>query len=333
MPIATRSDALAVLIVGCGNIAGGFDAARAPDAAPCTHAGAFRRHGQYRLSACVDPDEVRRGEFMRHWGVASGHSSMDAVVESGSRFDVVSICSPTDCHASDVLAALRLEPRVIFCEKPVTPNAATTAKLVQSCEAAGIPLAVNHTRRWDPEITRIRSELASGVWGAVRTVAGLYNKGVLNNGSHMIDLLHHLLGPVSVVATGTPVWDGLPDDPSVPAILSGLKAMPIHLLCGHASDFALFELQIVTERGVLTMEEGGLAWRVRRTNESPHFRGYRTLDAGERHAGGYLLAMLGAVSNIHETLSSGAELASTGRSALAAQEICERIKEKPGLVR
>ncbi|MDP2382623.1 MAG: Gfo/Idh/MocA family oxidoreductase [Nitrospirota bacterium] len=333
MPIATGSDPLAVLVIGCGNIAGGFDAARAPDAAPCTHAGAFRRHGRYRLSACVDPDETRRREFMRHWGVASGYSSMDALVESGSRFDVVSICSPTDCHASDVLAALRLEPRIIFCEKPVTPNAATTAELVQSCEAAGVPLVINHTRRWDPEITRIRGELASGVWGAVRTVVGLYNKGVLNNGSHMIDLLHHLLGPVSVVATGTPVWDGLPDDPSVPAILSGVKTIPIHLVCGHASDFALFELQIVTERGVLTMEEGGVAWRIRRTNESPHFRGYRTLDAGERHAGGYLLAMLGAVSNIHEALSSGAELASTGRSALAVQEICERIKEKSGLVR
>ena len=333
MTIASRSDALAVLIVGCGNIAGGFDAARAPDAAPCTHAGAFRRHGRYRLSACVDPDETRRREFMRHWGIASGHSSMDAVVESGSRFDVVSICSPTDCHASDVLAALRLEPRVIFCEKPVTPSAATTAELVQVCEAAGVPLAINHTRRWDPEITRIRSELASGVWGSVRTVVGLYNKGVLNNGSHMIDLLHHLLGPVSIVATGTPVWDGLPDDPSVPAVLSGPNGLPIHLACGDASDFALFEVQIVTKGGVLTMEEGGLAWRVRRTSESPHFRGYRTLDVGERHAGGYLLAMLGAVSNIHETLSSGTELASTGRSALAAQEICERIKEKSGLAR
>jgi predicted dehydrogenase len=331
MPTATCSDSLAVLIVGCGNIAGGFDAARAPDAAPFTHAGAFRRHGRYRLSACVDPDEARRMEFMRHWGVPNGHSTMDAAVESGSRFDVVSICSPTDCHANDVRAALRLQPRLIFCEKPVTPSAAATAELVQACEEAGVFLAINHTRRWDPEVVRICSELASGAWGPVRTVVGLYNKGVLNNGSHMIDLLHHLLGPVSVVATGDPVWDGLPDDPSVPAVLSGLNGIPIHLVCGHASDFALCELQIVTERGVLTMEEGGLAWRERRVIESPHFGGYRTLDVGERHAGGYPSAMLGAVSNIHEAVRGGAELASTGRSALAAQEVCEQIKEKAGL--
>ena len=331
MPIATRSDALSVLIVGCGNIAGGFDAARAPNAAPFTHAGAFRRHGRYRLSACVDPDEARCREFMRHWGIASGHSSMDDVVESGSRFDVVSVCSPTGCHANDVRAALRLQPRVIFCEKPVAPSATTTAELVQACEEAGVLLAINHTRRWDPEITRIRSELVSGVWGPVRTVVGFYNKGVLNNGSHMIDLLHHLLGPVSVVATETPVWDGLPDDPSVPAVLSGLNGLPIHLACGDASDFALFEVQIVMKGGMLTMEEGGLAWRVRRTIESPHFLGYRTLDAGERYAGGYPSAMLGAVGNIHEAVNGGAELASTGRSALAAQEVCEQIKAKAGL--
>lgn len=333
MSIAVCSDSLAVLIVGCGNIAGGFDAARAPDAAPFTHAGAFRRHGRYRLSACVDPDEARRSEFMRHWDVPNGHSTIDAAGGSGSRFDVVSVCSPTSCHANDVRAALRLQPRVIFCEKPVTPSAATTAELVQACEEAGVPLAINHTRRWDPEVTRICSELASGVWGPVRTVVGFYNKGILNNGSHMIDLLHHLLGPVSIVATGPPVWDGLPDDPSVPAVLSGLNGLPIHLACGDASDFALFEVQIITKGGVLTMEQGGLAWRVRRTIESPHFLGYRTIDAGEQHAGGYPLAMLGAVSNIHETLSNGAELASTGRSALAAQEVCELIKEKSGLAR
>lgn len=331
MSIAACSDPLDVLIIGCGNIAGGFDVVRAPDAAPFTHAGAFRRHGRYRLSACVEPDGVRRSEFMRHWGVPNGYPTINDAVESGFRFDVVSVCSPTDCHANDVRVALRLQPRLIFCEKPVTPSVATTAGLVQACEEAGVLLAVNHTRRWDPEVTRIRSELARGVWGPVRTVVGLYNKGVLNNGSHMIDLLHHLLGPMSVVETGTPVWDGLPDDPAVPAVLSGLNGLPIYLACGSASDFSLFEVQIVTKGGMLAMEEGGLAWRVRRTMENPHFQGYRTLDVGERYAGGYPSAMLGAVSNIHAAVNSDAELASTGRSALAAQEICEQIKAKAGL--
>jgi len=333
MSTADRSDILDILIVGCGNIAGGFDATHAAHALPYTHAGAFKRHGKYRLAACVDPDEARRSEFMRHWGIPNGYSTMDAVLTDGSKFDVVSICSPTVCHANDVRAALRLGPRLIFCEKPVTPSAAATADLVQACEKAGVPLAINHTRRWDPEVTRIRGELAGGAWGPVRTVVSLYNKGVLNNGSHMIDLLHRLIGPVSLVAAGAPVWDGLPDDPSVPAVLSGLNGIPIHLVCGDASDFALFELQIVTEGGVLAMEEGGLAWRVRRAIESPHFLGYRSLDSGENRAGGYPSAMLEAAKNIYGALTSGDELASTGRSALAAQQVCELIKEKTGLAR
>jgi predicted dehydrogenase len=324
----TCSNFLDVLIVGCGNIAGGFDVARAPDALPFTHAGAFKRHGQYRLFACVDPDEARRSEFMRHWGVPNGHSTMDAVVGSGSRFDVVSICSPTVCHASDVRAALRLRPRLIFCEKPVTPSALETAELIGECEKAGVLLAVNHTRRWDPEVTRIRSELASGAWGSVRTVVGLYNKGVLNNGSHMIDLLHHLIGPVSLVATGAPVWDGLPDDPTVPAVLSGPNNIPIQLACGHAGDFALFELQLVMAQGILAMEEGGMTWRERHAIQSPHFRGYRCLDIGARRSCGYSSAMLEAVTNIRDALTSDVQLKSTGRSALAAQRICDLIKEK-----
>ena len=53
-----------------------------------------------------------------------------------------------------------------------------------------------------PDVLRLRDELAAGHWGEVRSVSATYNKGVLNNGGHLIDLLHLLLGPLDVVVTG-----------------------------------------------------------------------------------------------------------------------------------
>lgn len=320
---------LKVLIVGCGNIAGGFDAARDPGLPPLTHAGAFSQHGGFDLVACVDPDDMRRQAFMRRWAVPSGFSSLDQVAsafEPGG-FDVVSLCSPTSVHSEQLRATLSLGPRLVFCEKPVTATVSETTELVRLCEEAGIPLAVNHTRRWATDIQRLASQLRAGAWGPIRSAVGTYNKGVLNNGSHMVDLLHLLLGPLVLEQSGAPLADFWSDDPSVPALLRTPQGIPVHLVIAHARDAAVFELQLITEKAVITMEDGGLKWRVRRVVESPVFSGYRVLDSGEWIAGDYMQATSCAVANLHDHLERGVPLASDGQSALAAQRLCEAIRQ------
>jgi predicted dehydrogenase len=317
---------LNVLIVGCGNIAGGFDQDRPQSDTPFTHAGAYTRHGGFTVTACVEPDAVRREAFMRRWAVPRGFSSMQEVLQAGLHFDVVSICSPTAAHGDDALTALQLHPRLIFCEKPLTTSAADTAVLTARCAEAGMLLAVNYIRRWDPEVMQLAQQLRNGVWGAVRAASGWYNKGVLNNGSHMIDLLYLLLGELEVCHVGPGMHDLLPDDPSLPALLRAAGDIPVQLNCGHAGDYSLFELQLVTERGVIAIEEGGLQWRLRPAVESPNFRGYRSLGADQRRPGGVGQAMLAAVGQIHDVLHQGGTLSSTGENALQAQRICEALR-------
>ena len=321
---------LNVLVVGCGNIAGGFDAERAASLPPLTHAGAFSRHGGFRVTACVEPDAERRAAFMQRWGVAQGFDDLSAVAAARLRghFDVISLCSPTAAHAQHLETALALQPRLIFCEKPVTPTVVQTAALVARCARAGVPLAVNHTRRWAPDVRRLAAELRNGTWGAVRSAVGTYNKGVLNNGSHLVDLLHQLLGPMALLQSGVAVADFWPDDPTVPALLQTESGVPVHLATAHAGDAALFELQLVCEKAVITLLDGGLHWRVRRVIDSPHFAGYRVLDAGTTVGGEYLQATACAVDNLHQHLANGMHLASTGHTALAAQRLCEQIRRK-----
>lgn len=313
------------LIIGCGNIAGGFDADRTTDAGPLTHAGAFRRHGGFSLAACVDPDVDRRDAFARRWEIPVSAASLGELDAAAGDFDVVSICSPNACHAEHLDAAIALRPRLIFCEKPVTESAAATRALVDRCSAAGILLAVNYTRRWAPDTIAIAEQIARGDWGAVRSVVGTYTKGVLHNGGHMIDLLQMLFGPIALIGAGAAVPDYWDDDPSVPALLVSERGVPIHLAVGDARDYALFELVIVTERGEIAMRDGGLGWTIRMAGDSAAFAGYRTLGAFEPRPGRYDEAMLAAANNIADALASGAPLASRGETALAAQTLCEAI--------
>lgn len=319
---------LSVLIVGCGNIAGVFDHGRPTSELPYTHAGAYTHDGRFSLSVCVEPDDKRRKAFIDAWGVPIGFRSIEEVSGSGSKFDVISICSPTHCHAHDLEIALRLKPKIILCEKPVTPSVAVTERLVMECRKLDIPLVVNYTRRWDPTITKLHADIDAGQWGQLRAVVGLYNKGILNNGSHMLDLLHLLVGPMDLVKIGKPIHDHFSDDPSVPVWLEGPQGVPVHLACGHAEDYSIFELQLVFSHGVLTMEEGGMFWRERRVADSDTFKDYRVLDEGIRRAGGYPRAMLQAVDNIYRAIYQGAPLASTGETALVAQRLCEQIKQQ-----
>jgi predicted dehydrogenase len=314
-----------VLLIGCGNIAGGFDAAR-EGLPPLTHAGAFGEHPDFRVAACVDPDAARREAFQARWSVAEGADSVAALDAETGRFDVIGICSPTTLHAEHLQAAIALRPRLIFCEKPVTPNAAETERWVRAAAEAGVLLAINHTRRWAPDVVRLAAELRAGRHGAIRSISAVYNKGVLNNGAHMIDLLHMLAGELHVVHAGASVADFWPDDPTIPAMLETQEGIPVQLCIADARDYALFELTIVTEHAVIAMEEGGLSWRIRRAGASGAFAGYRALDGGERVAGEYFEAMRAAAANIAAALHHGTPLASDGASALAAQRVCEAIR-------
>lgn len=325
---------LKVLIIGCGNIAGGFDAHATAGAAVRTHAGAYAAHGQFAIGACVEPDENIRVAFMKRWRVPDGYASLEQLLAAHTapkalgRFDVVSICSSTAAHYDNVLQALRLAPKLIFCEKPICSDIAQAQMLLQRCSDQGVLLAVNHNRRWDFDVIRLREELTAGTWGLIRSVAGQYNKGVLNNGSHMIDLVTDLLGPLKLVSCGTPCFDFWDLDPSIPANLVSLAGIPVSLTCGHASDYSLFELQVITQRGIIAMEDGGQSWRTRLHAPSSQFAGYQVLGSSHITVGQYLQTMTNAVANIYRAITTGEPLASTGQTAFNSQLICEAMRSK-----
>jgi predicted dehydrogenase len=317
---------LKVLIVGCGNIAGRFDMNRDFSDFPYTHAGAYARDNRFKILACVEPDVLKRNDFMSHWNILVGFSSINEVLGSGLEFDVISICSPTSNHAHDIEFSLGLAPKLIFCEKPITSSLIESERLVKKCKAANVILAVNQSRRWDPKLSELKVKMLSGQMGTLRSIIGIYNKGVLNNGSHMLDLLNFLIGPVKIKYVGTPIYDFSPEDPTIPAVLETESDVPIYMACAHAKDYAVFELQLIFSKGVISMEEGGMLWSERDVVASKKFKGYMNLDHRINHEGKFSQSMINALDNIYHAISHGGSLNSTGESALLSQRVCEEIK-------
>ncbi len=316
-----------VLIIGCGKIAGGFDMNRAPDLLPLSHAGAFSRHGGFLLRACVDPDNGRRQAFARHWDIKIDVADLTELGAESGAFDVISICSPTIFHHKHLEQALALRPRVIFCEKPLTSDLTSSRQLVRDCGASGVLLVVNYSRRWDPILTQLATQLGNGHWGSVRSIVGHYNKGILNNGGHLIDLLLRLVGPLEFVTAACVQFDFCESDPTVAALLTASKGrVPVYLNPACAKDFTYFEMEIICELGVIRMHSNGLGWQFRDAVPSPQFEGYRSLATAREINGGYLKTMGGAVDDIYAYLQGDISVASMGENAIEVQKLCTQIQ-------
>lgn len=318
-----------VLIVGCGNIAGGFDYAKKGDFWPLTHAGGYTRHGGFIITGCIDSDETTLKYFANYWNIHIAAKDFLELRSEAGTYDVISICSPTQFREEHLEEALRLRPRVILCEKPLTNGDVIAAsRFVSQCKSQGTLLVVNYSRNWDPSIAELINDLNKGLWGAIRSVVGHYNKGILNNGGHMFDLLFRMLGPLELIAATQPSYDFWSDDPTLGVLLTAKEGLvPVYLNPTNASDYSYFELELICELGVIRMQSGGMSWQLRSVETSQQYSGYKTLGVPKSFEGRYVEAMAGIVDEVYQYLQNGAETQSGGDNALKVQLLCNQIKQ------
>lgn len=320
------SEPLGALVVGCGRIAGGYNASR-DDAFVLTHALAYLRHPRFVLRGCVDPDAAARAAFAERWGPMPTFATLDAALASGVAFDVASVCVPTAAHIGVLDALLGSPVRAVFAEKPLGGDACAARHCVERYKSAGKPLAVAYLRRWDRTMVALRAEIEDGLWGAFRGATVLYGRGIVNNGSHAIDLLNFLLGEKLTLIAATGVReDGIAGDGTVDAVLSTSHGQRIHFVALDGRDYAAFEVQFAFAGGLVAIEEGGLFVARRRAGASATFAGVRALLAPQREATFYGDAFMAALDDLADCLVTGGVPASSGETALAATELACAIQ-------
>jgi predicted dehydrogenase len=320
------SERLKALIVGCGAIAGGYDEATPDSDQILTHAKAYLRHPKFDIVGCVEPDPQRRAKFMWHWEIPKGFATLTDV---DIPYDVASVCVPTPYHAETLEALLASPARLVFAEKPLTDDLERSSAIVAAYRAADKPLAVNYLRRWAPGLVKLRDEIASGRWGSFIKGSAWYTKGLLNNGSHFLDLVAFLLGDLRPVARLGSVNDGRTDDPTLDVLVKTGHGAPLYLLGANANAYTIFEADLLFAEGRISLTDSGFHMVHRSVTRSTRFAGYSVLGPARETSSGFGTAMLEAVDNIARNLADGSPLVSTGRTALAAQALCATLASLP----
>jgi predicted dehydrogenase len=192
-------------VIGCGAIGSSIEDtlrdASARIALPYGHAPAYRAVPRTTLVAGADVDPGRRRAFAERWGLPLERVYADyRDMLDRERLDVVSVATPTPLHAEMALVAVEAGVRAIFLEKPIASGLADADRVVAACARAGVPLAVNHTRRGDPTYRRARRLIDQGAIGQLHSLIALFNGNLMWTGTHAFDLLNYFAGD------GPPSW-------------------------------------------------------------------------------------------------------------------------------
>ena len=156
----------------------------------------------------AEMDEAKWAET-RIFNVAADHLVRDPF-SMLDKVDVVDIVTPTDSHYELCRRALEAG-KDVFLEKPMTMNSADARRLAELAESRRRLIQVGYYYRFHPASQRLKDEMASGRFGAIRYLTGNFmgfkrarnDVGVTHtDGIHFLDLFNWLLGtaPVEVYA-------------------------------------------------------------------------------------------------------------------------------------
>ena len=168
----------------------------------------------------TDFDAALADRAVRDWGWGKAVPTWEEVTASG-QVDVVDICTPNDNHVDIALDALARGKHVL-CEKPLALDGDGSFRLCEAARDSGRVTQVGFVYRQWPAVATARKLIDEGAIGEVRTARAQFlldynsnpdvpmgwrfdkvraGSGALGDvGSHCIDLLQHLAGPISQVA-------------------------------------------------------------------------------------------------------------------------------------
>jgi len=113
--------------------------------------------------------------------------------------DIVSVCTWPKTHCEVAVMATRSGVKGIMCEKPMATNLREADKMMDACRQNGVVLAVGHEHRFDPQSVKAREVIESRVIGELKLIWGHCSLDLMNNGSHVIDLVNYLNMDVEAV--------------------------------------------------------------------------------------------------------------------------------------
>ena len=305
-----------VAIIGAGKIGCGFDS---PDSLEIlTHAHAVLKNSRMKLVAFVDSDARHGKQEAKRWKTKYYSDLRKMFAEE--RPDIVIISTPDKTHAPMLISAAKYGPKIIICEKPITAS----AKELKKIKSLRIPIIVNFSRRFDSKMQALRRDIFKKNFGKIISATGIYTKGLFHNGSHMLDLAWLLFGEMKSCSAQfqNRDWAG---DPSIGGIAVFERCPEFHLRLGDARAFAIFELDILTEKKRIRIVDEGRTILTQDVIADPLYKGFKILSRERSKKSNLDCALTELYKHAANVLDGKETSRSTLDNALKTEETCARL--------
>ncbi len=325
-------------IIGLGRIGFtlGFDKKREK---PSSHSDAFGRNRRILLDGGFDINPEKRKLWGKYYKRASVYSSAAEMLSDG-KWDILVIAVPEEFHLAVFKKAVKAIPGVIVLEKPVAPAINDARAIKQEAENLGVPVLVNHERRFSRDYITMKRIITGGKLGEpVNIVSSLYTpsrawkygdeifgKGALvRDGTHLFDAVNFLLGerPVIHYVKAT----GVKKKGNIAGITCLGQAAGVDAVfnIGFKADHFTFEIDLICKTGRIRIGNG--MFEVSAAKISPFYGGFYSLIKDPRFkafrkTGGFS----GMAANCVEFLDGKSLLLSTLDDGIDALLTIEEIK-------
>ena len=172
---------------------------------PHAHVACYANHPRTEIVAVCDIMPAAFERFDELWGTlwpqVTKYTDFKEML-ANERIDLLSVVTPDHLHAGVVEAAVAAGVKAIYCEKPIATTLADADRMIEVTEAAGVPMSINHTRRWYDVIQYARSAIRAEHFGRVTHIHAMTTGPramLFRNGTHLIDI-------ATFFADGEPVW-------------------------------------------------------------------------------------------------------------------------------
>lgn len=311
-------------IVGCGRIGTATGDPAQGQSRIKSHAEAYCTLPNVDLIALCDASAATLARASMKWGVGATFADVGDLLAI-ARPDLLSVCAPADQHVEILRMAIEAGVKGVLLEKPITPDLATARSALDLVERAETRVAVNYTRRFPPIYRRAIEDVRAGGIGRVQYVHGIYTKGTVNNGSHMIDLLRAMLGnPVQADALS---GDSLSPPSTVSARIIFEGGAEAWLAAADGAAFNVFDLDILGTEGRIKFTDLGHVvqrFTVAETSSEYGFRQLSPLSAPQPT--GLAGSVRYAVEDLIESIETRQQPACTVADGYAALEIALSLK-------
>ena len=288
------------------------------------------------LVAVMRRDGAKAADYARRHGVPRWYDDADALLADPD-VDAVYIATPPSSHHDYTLRAATAG-KPVYVEKPMARTAAECESMISACEGAGVPLFVAYYRRAMPRFVTVNDLLRDGAVGDVRAVsvrlqspAPTWEPGpvpwrlqpevsggglFVDLGSHTLDLLDLLLGPITQAAGVAANRDArYPAEDTVAATFTFASGVVGVGLWDFDAQDRLDEVEIVGSTGSLRFSSFGQE-PLRLTTSD----GLREISAPYPTT-----VQLPLIQTVVDALTGRGECPSTGRSALRTARAVDSI--------